>query len=111
METTRKQIAEEKFPATAQVENLVLSISRVAEQMNVHISAFTSTRQTERLSERSYAVIENTLELRGESSDLVNFLTHVKHRTGVDTLEMKNVNLRAEPGSWVLVVQVRMLIE
>lgn len=106
-----KQVAEQKFPATAEVENLVLSLSQVANKMNVRISAFASSREAERLADRNYVVIENTLELRGQASDLIAFLGHIQQSTGVDTLEIKSVNLRSELGSWIFGVQVRMLTE
>lgn len=107
----RKQIAEQKFPQTAKVENLILSLSDVAIKMGVRISAFNETRRSEQISGRKYVVIENALELRGGIDDLIAFLRHIQERSGIETLEMKNVSLRFELGAWVLLVQIRILTE
>lgn len=111
MDDARKLIAQEKFPQTAKVENLILSLSDVANRMGVRISAFNGTRQSEQISGRTYVVIENALELRGGIDDLIAFLRHIQERSGIETLEMKNINSRFEVGTWVLIVQIRMLTE
>jgi Tfp pilus assembly protein PilO len=111
MDDSRKRIAEEKFPQTIKVENLILSLSDVADKMGVRISAFNGTRQSEKISDRAYVAIENALELRGGIDDLIAFLRHIQERSGIETLEMKNVGLRFEIGTWVLLVQIRMLTE
>lgn len=111
MDDTRTRIDAEKFPQTARVENLILSLSDVADRMGVRISSFSSARQSEQVSGRTYVVVENALELRGGIDDLVAFLRHIQERSGIDTLEMKNASLRFEPGAWVLLMQIRILTE
>lgn len=111
MDDARTRIAEEKFPETVKVENLILSLSDVAGRMGVRISAFNETRQSEQISGRKYVVVENTLELRGGIDELIAFLRHLQERSGIETLEMKSVSLRFELGVWVLLLQIRMLTE
>ncbi len=111
MDDSRKRIAAEKFPQTDKVENIILSLSDVATQMGVSIGSFSATRQSEKVSDRTYVVVENSLELRGGIDDLIAFLRHIQERSGIDTLEMKNASLRFEAGTWVLLVQIRILTE
>lgn len=111
MDDSRKRIAEEKFPETAKVENLILSLSDVADRMGVRISSFSGTRESEKISGRTYVVVQNALELRGGIDALIAFLRHIQERSGIETFEMKSVSLRFELGAWVLLVQIRMLTE
>jgi Tfp pilus assembly protein PilO len=110
MEETRAVIDQNRFPRTAEVENLVLSLAQAADERGVRVTSSSSNRQQELLSGRSYNVVENSLEMRGRVDDLVSFMRFLEERT-VETLEVRSINLRLEAGVWILTIQIRILTE